>query len=234
MQGPQWKERLRWCQRAIEWIRAADPNHLINGSISWLVGHPDHDEAMSAFMPAWDVIGVEASFETVPEINRVTVPLMKGRRTAVMVGLETYFYQPDIVLRWRGYRAVLNRAAGVGLCPSGMLESRPEKVNFLRGLNAELRSLAPVITDRPPSEPVTCDTEQVETLQRPHEGKLYVLAARGTQGAGPLKVAFRPPAGKRDSIVRVLFEGRTIQPTAAGYEDQFATPRAVHAYEVGQ
>jgi len=93
-----------------------------------------------------------------------------------------------------------------------MLESRPEKVNFLRGLNAELRSLAPVITDRPPSEPVTCDTEQVETLQRPHEGKLYVLAARGTQGAGPLKVAFRPPAGKRDSIVRVLFEAAQSNP----------------------
>ena len=95
---------------------------------------------------------------------------MKARRTAVLVGLETYFYQPERVLRWHGYRAVLNGAAGVGLCPSGMLESRPEKVNFLRGLNAEFRRLGPVIADRSPAEPVACDSQAIETLQRVRRG----------------------------------------------------------------
>jgi hypothetical protein len=170
----------------------------------------------------------------VPEIRRVAVPLMKDRRTAVLVGLETYFYQSDLVLRWRGYRSVLNGAAGVGLCPSGMMESRPEKVNYLRGLNAEFRSLGPVITDREPAEPVVCESPAVETLQRMHAGKLYVLAVRGAEGEGAVKAAFRFPAGSRYAGVNVRFEGRTIRPTDSGFADEFALPRTVHVYELAK
>jgi hypothetical protein len=232
LQGPEWKDRLKWCRRAIEWIREADPNHVINGSRSWLIGDPDHNETMPAFVPQWDVIGVEASFEGVPEIRRVAFPLMKERRTAVLVGLETYFYQTDLVLRWRGYRSVLNGAAGIGLCPSGMMESRPEKVNYLRGLNAEFRRLGPVITDREPTKPVGCESPLVETLQREHEGKLYVIAVRSSEGDGAEKAAFPFPAGTSYSSVNVLFEGRKILPTSKGFGDDFSVPRTVHVYEL--
>ena len=152
LQGDGWKERLAWCKKAIAWIREADPNHLINGPNSWLVGHPGHNEAMQVFVPDWDVIGVETSFEAVPKINQLAKPLMKARKTAVLVGLETYFYQSNEVLRWRGYRAILDGAAGIGLCPSGMMQSRPDKVNYLRGLNGEFRGLAPILVADEPAE----------------------------------------------------------------------------------
>ena len=232
LQDAGWKDRLEWCKKAIGWIREADPNHLVAGPSSWLVGHPGHNEAMKAFVPDWDVVGVEASFESVPEINKFAVPLMKGRRTAVIVGLETYFYVPNEVLRWRGYRAILNGATGIGLCPSGMMQSRPDKVNYLRGLNGEFRGLAPVLAADEPQEKLAVSSPQVETMERLHAGKRYLLALRGRDEAGPLKARFRFPKGFHCSTVKVRFEARTIKPTGDGFEDEFATSRAVHVYEL--
>jgi len=232
LQGKGWRDRLEWCKRAIPWIRRADPNHLINGPISWLVGHPRHNAAMRAFVPHWDVIGVEASFETVPKVNEFASPRMKERRTAVLIGLETYFYQPNRVLRWRGYRGILNGASGIGLCPSGMMQSRPDKVNYLRGLNAEFRGLAPVITADEPKENLSVGSKLIDTMERIREGKRYVFAVRSRDDAGPLRVRFGFPRGARYSKVKVRFEGRMITPTAKGFEDKFAQPQSVHVYEL--
>jgi hypothetical protein len=232
LQGPGWKDRLEQCKRAMEWIRAADPNHIINGPDSWLVGHPGHNETMSTFAGLWDAIGVEASFEQVPEVTRRAVPAMSGRRTAVLVGLETYFYQPNNVLRWRGYRALLNGASGVGLCPSGMMQSRPDKVNYLRGLNAEFRGLAPVFAANEPATKLAVSTTEVVTMERLLDGQRTVIAVRNSGLAGPRKVRFGLPAGLSASTVRVRFEARSIRPEAGGFEDDFAQPQEVHVYQL--
>jgi len=244
LQGGGWKDRVEWCKKAIGWIREADPNHLINGPSSWLVGHPGHNEAMKAFVPAWDVIGVEASFETVPEISKVLGPLPGGdagqgrpaykeRRSAVIVGFETYFYVPNETLRWRGYRALLNGATGVGLCPSGMMQSRPDKVNYLRGLNGEFRGLAPILVAEEPKEKLTVAPAAVETLERVFEGKRYVITVKTRDEAGPLRVRFALPKGERGSAVKVRFEnGRTLPLTDGAFEDDFTAPKTVHVYEL--
>ena len=171
LQGREWVERAEWCKTAIGWIREADPNHIINGPKSWLVGHPGHDQVMKTFVGSWDVIGVESSFESPVLIDKIAVPLMTQRKTAVIVGLEAYFYQPLEVLRWRGYRAILDGAHGIGLCPSGMLESRPDNLNYLRGLNAEFRALAPAIMGEEPAQKCSADSDRVDLMERTAEGK---------------------------------------------------------------
>ena len=44
-------------------------------------------------------------------------------------------------------------AAGLGLIPSRMMEGRPECNNYLRGMNAECRALAPVFAAPSVKEP---------------------------------------------------------------------------------
>jgi len=232
LQDDAWKERLAWLKTAIGWIRAADPRHIINGPISWLVGHPGHNEAMQAFVPDWDVIGVEASFETVPDIARFAMPLMKERRTAVLVGLETYFYQSERTLRWRGYRSVLAGAAGIGLCPSGMLQSRPDKVNYLRGLNGEFRGLAPIILSAEPGDQAQIDSERILSMEKLYEGKRYILTVRDGIEGPRIHARFSVPRTFPCRSVRVLFEGRAIQPTDGAFEDCFADRHDVHVYEL--
>ena len=232
LQDRDWTQRLEWCKTAIGWIREADPNHLINGPISWLVGHPDHDNAMKSFVGYWDAIGVESSFESPVLVNEVAKPLMTRRPTAVIVGLETYFYQPLEVLRWRGYRAVLEGAHGVGLCPSGMLESRPDKVNFLRGLNAEFRALAPAFMGAEPAAKCSADTDRVELFERVAEGKRILIATRKKDDAKAVRVRFTLPSGPTGAGVQVRFEGRTLAISGGGFSDEFATPYTVHVYEL--
>jgi len=233
LQGGGWQERVERCKQAIEWIRQADPNHLINGPVSWLVGHPHHNSAMKHFVPDWDVIGVEASFEHQPKVNEFAGPLMKERRTAVLVGLETYFYQSNETLRWRGYRSLLNGATGVGLCPSGMMQSRPDKVNYLRGLNGEFRGLAPIITAPEPQVKLTVSSTAVETMERIHVGKRYVIAV-SDRGTGQETVSFSFPADDRYASARALFENRVIKLTEEGFTDDFLRPRTVHVYELAR
>ena len=156
---------------------------------------------------------------------------MKERQTAVLVGLETYFYQSNRTLRWRGYRSLLNGAAGIGLCPSGMMQSRPDKVNYLRGLNGEFRGLAPIITAPEPAVKLSVSSAAVETMERLHDGKRYIIAVSDA-GAGQGKVNFRFPADEKWATVKVLFEARAIEPRGAGFIDHFAKPRTVHVYEL--
>lgn len=232
LQDGNWRERVEWLKTAIRWIRQADPNHLVMGPESWLVGHPDHNPTMRSFVPDWDVIGVEASFAEVPRIREFAFPLMREKRTAVVVGLETYFYQPIETLRWRGYQAVVNGATGVGLCPSGMLQARPDKVNFLRGLNGEFRGLAPILAAPEPATRATTDAVGLQLLERVHEGKRTLLAARPEGATGPLTARFRLPGGVPFKSVRVRFEGRTLPVTNGTFEDRFAEPKTVHVYEL--
>lgn len=230
LQGFAWRERANWLRTAAAWIREADPDHLVSGPESWLVGHPDHNAAMAAFIPHFDVIGVEASFEDVPKLQQYAVPLMKGRRTAVLVGLETYFSQDPDVLRWRGYRSVLEGAAGVGLCPSGMLQARPDRENFLRGLNGEFRGLAEVITGEEPRDRTRSGSPLVQLLERTRGGKRYLLAVRNRDTSGPVKVRFEVPGAYR--VARVRFEGRQVPVAGSAFEDEFRAPMTVHVYEL--
>ncbi len=233
MKGLRWILRAQKLKRAISWIREADPNHLINGPRSWLVGHPGHDVAMRAFVGDWDAIGVEASFEQVPKIAACPRPVHQGRKTAVLVGLETYFSQSEETLRWRAYRSVVEGAGGIGLCPSGMLQARPDKVNFLRGLDAEFRGLASVITAEEPAARTTSDAGgAVGLMERVHEGHRYLLAVRDGTPGGPLNVRFSLPQGTRAATARVLFEGRSLPVQAGGFVDELQTPRSVHVYEL--
>jgi len=232
LQGKGWAERAAWCKTAIGWIHEADPNHIVNGAISWLVGHPGHDEAMKTFVNGWDVIGVESSFESPVLIDKFARPLMTQRKTAVIVGLEAYFYQPLEVLRWRGYRAVIEGAHGIGLCPSGMLESRPDSINYLRGLNAEFRALAPAIMGDEPGAKCSADSESVDLMERIADSKRYLIVAGRKEKAQKAAVRFTFPSGFACAKVKVLFEGRTIQPSDHGFVDEFATPYTVHVYEL--
>lgn len=233
LQGGGWQQRVEWCKKAIGWIREADPDHVINGPISWLVGHPHHNSAMKQFVSHWDVIGVEASFEYQPKVNEFALPLMKARRTAVLVGLETYFYQSNRTLRWRGYRSLLNGATGIGLCPSGMMQSRPDKENYLRGLNGEFRGLGPILTSDEPVKHTSVSSNTVEIMERVHQGKRFLFAV-GDQGAGAQPVRFTFPEGVTFHHVRVLFEARSIQPAEGGFEDDFGQAQTVHVYELLQ
>lgn len=229
LQGSTWRERANWLRTAAAWIREADPNHLINGPEAWLIGHPDHDAAMSAFIPHFDAIGVEASFEEVPKLRQYALPLMKDRHTAVLVGLETYFSQPLHVIRWRGYKSVIEGAAGVGLCPSGMLQARPERENFLRGLNGEFRGLADVITSAEPKQATKVSTPLVEVMERTVGSKRFIIAVRNRDTLGAIKVKFELPTSYKQAKVR--FEGRTV-PVSSVFEDEFSRPMAVHVYEL--
>ncbi len=232
LQDRNWKTRVAWLKTAIGWIREADPDHLISGPESWLIGHPGHNEALPEFLPDWDVVGVEASFERVPELRRVTAAAQRGKRTAVLVGLETYFYQNPEVLRWRGYRAITEGAAGVGLCPSGMLQARPDRVNFLRGLNGEFRGLTPFLLGTPPAGRITADAPGAELLEREAGGKRVLIATRAPGAAGALTVRFTAPSGVRFQQARVRFEGRSLPITGGAFQDSFPGPYTVRVYEL--
>ena len=136
------------------------------------------------------------------------------------------------VLRWRGYRAVLDGAAGIGLCPSGMLESRPDMVNYLRGLNGEFRALAPAIMADEPQAKCSVDSARIDLMERVQDGNRYLIAVRNQDDAAAIDARFSWPAGFRPRSVKVLFEGRTIQPEDQGFADKFAAPYAVHVYRI--
>jgi hypothetical protein len=134
------------------------------------------------------------------------------------------------VLRWRGYKAVIEGAAGVGLCPSGMLQARPERENFLRGLNGEFRGLADIITAAEPKQPTKLSTPLVEVMERTLGSKRFLIAVRNRDTLGALKVKFELPSAYKQ--VKVRFEGRTVPVSGSAFEDEFSRPMAVHVYEL--
>ncbi len=224
LQGAGWPLRLKALAGLASGIRAKDGRHVINGPENWLIGHPGHNQALSAFTPIFDVVGVEASFEEVPEANRhrgSTHPC------AVLAGLEAYYYQPVESLRWRGYRALYEGCAGVGLCPSEMLKASPAHINYLRGLNGEFRGLEEVLLG--PSAASVKTEGQVQCFERKVGGRRYLFAMSAPDAQKfPLQVTFRGVNGK----VKVRGEGRTLEARGA-FQDVFAGPYSVHVYEWG-
>ncbi|MBT9588845.1 hypothetical protein IV102_36255 [bacterium] len=223
LQGAGWPLRLQAVKKAMGWLREADPQHLINGPESWLVGHPGHQQAMKIFMPLYDVIGVETSFDEVPQPR----PFREsGHACAVLAGLEAYYYQPVEGLRWRGYRSIYEGCAGVGLCPSEMLKARPAHVNYLRGLNGEFRGLEAVFTAPEPAARVSAQGS-VQLFERVLEGRHYLFALSAPEARGfPLKVTFQGVTGP----IKVRGEGRSLK-AEGSFSDTFAGPRTVHVYE---
>ena len=124
LQGWGWRTRLDAVKPVIAWLHKTDPQHVVNGPESWLVGHPGRDGALRAFVPYFDVVGAECSYEEVPLVNQYARPYYgQGHNCAVLAGLEAYFYPPVESLRWRGYRSIIEGCSGVGLCPSEMLRA---------------------------------------------------------------------------------------------------------------
>lgn len=222
LQSKLWQLDLSRYAKAIETIHRLDPDHLVNGSLSWLVGAPHHQADMPKFQAYWDAIGVEASFEEYPAVTQLA-----GHPCAVLAGLEAYYYQSLEMLRWRGYESVIHGCAGVGLCPSGMLQARPDMVSFLRGLDGEFRGLGPVLAGG--TGPSLVAPPGFDCLAREGQGHLYLLVARDGAGSGPARGNFRLPAG---SSATVLFEARRVKLSEGVLQDDFATPHTVHVYRL--
>ena len=223
LQGVSWLLRLGSLKKLANWARRADPDHVVNGPETWLIGHPGHAQAMRTLMPLYDVIGVETSFDEVPE------PVQSGdHRCAVLAGLEAYYYQPVESLRWRGYRAIQAGCAGVGLCPSEMLKARPAHVNYLRGLNGEFRGLAEVFTA---PEPGALCKVQGEALSFQRQlGKRRYLFVMSCPAMGTFPVPVRVE-GVGATQVKVRGEGRTLSVSGGVFKDTLDGPHTVHVYE---
>ncbi len=223
LQGAGWPLRLKAVAGLASKIRAQDSQHLINGPESWLIGHPGHNQALGAFTSIFDVVGVETSFEEVPEADRYRG---SSRPCAVLAGLEAYYYQPVESLRWRGYRALYEGCSGVGLCPSEMLKASPAHINALRGLNGEFRGLEAVLLGTP--EKSVQAEGQVQVFQRQFQGRhyLFAMSAPGAKSF-PMTASFRGLNGR----VKVRGEGRTLESSGGRLQDVFQDRYTVHVYE---
>jgi len=162
-------------------FRADHPGKLVVGGYD-LVSHPGSRRADVAryFLPAYDIVGVEASFASyVPNLRVDYFPAMGGRNCAILVGFEHYYFLPFEELRYRSYLSVMRGAAGLGLIPSRMMMPRPEQNNYLRGMNAECRSLAAVFAAPPPRSLTTASVPSLFTWEKEQDGKRYLFVVRG-------------------------------------------------------
>jgi hypothetical protein len=166
---------------ATDKLRADNPGKLVVGGYD-LISHPGSRRADVAarIFPAYDIIGMEASFASyVPNLRVDYFPAMKGRKCAILLGFEHYYFVPFEELRYRAYLSVMRGAAGLGLIPSRMMMPRPETNNYLRGMNAECRALAPVFAAPPPKTLTTADAAGLFTWEKEFNGKRYLFAVRG-------------------------------------------------------
>ncbi|MDA0839247.1 MAG: hypothetical protein O2857_15875 [Planctomycetota bacterium] len=162
-------------------FRADNPGRLVVGGYD-LVSHPGSRRADVAkyFLPAYDVLGVEASFASyVPNLKVDYFPAMQGSKCAILVGFEHYYFVPFEELRYRSYLSVMRGAAGLGLIPSRMMTPRPEQNNYLRGINAECRSLASVFAAPSPNSLTLASHPNLFTWERGLDGKRFLFVVRG-------------------------------------------------------
>ena len=173
--------KLEAITAAFDKMRADNPGRLVAGGYD-LISHPASRRADLAqyFFPAYDVAGAEVSFASyVPNLRADYFPAMKGKNCAIFVGYENYYFVSYDVLRYRSYLTVMRGAAGLGLIPSRMMEGRPECNNYLRGLNAECRALAPVFAAPPAKNPTRASLPNLFTWEKELAGKRYLFAVRG-------------------------------------------------------
>ena len=167
--------------KGIAKLRAANPGKLIVGGYD-LISHPGSRRADVAryLLPAYDIVCMEGSFSSyVPNVKVDYFPAMQGKNCAIFVGFEHYYFVPYEELRYRSYLSVMRGAAGLGLIPSRMMMGQPEQNNYLRGLNAECRSLAPIFAAPPAKTPTAVSQPCLFTWEKQRDGKRYLFVVRG-------------------------------------------------------
>ncbi|MCY3023548.1 MAG: hypothetical protein NTW87_31595, partial [Planctomycetota bacterium] len=187
---------------AIEKFKADHPGKLVVSGYD-MVSHPGSRRADVAayYFPAYDIAGMEASFAGyVPNLKVDYYPAMQGKRCAMLVGFEHYYFVPFEVLRYRSYLTVMRGAAGLGLIPSRMMTGLPECNNYLRGMNAECRALAPVFCARECKAPTQASIPALFTWEKELDGKRYLFVVRGEpflrQGLWQWSAERKTPSGQ--------------------------------------
>ncbi len=166
---------------AVDKLRADYPGKLVVSGYD-MISHPGSRRADVAkyFFPAYDIGGMECSFGAyVPNLQVDYFPAMRGKNCAITVGYEHYYFLGFDDLRYRAYLTVMRGAAGLGLIPSRMMEGRPECNNYLRGMNAECRALAPVFAAPAVKKPTQTDAPGLFTWEKELNGKRYLFVVRG-------------------------------------------------------
>jgi hypothetical protein len=188
--------------KAIEAFKADNPGKLVVSGYD-MVSHPGSRRADVAayYFPAYDIGGMEASFASyAPNLRVDYYPAMTGKHCAIMVGFEHYYFVPFEELRYRSYLTVMRGAGGLGLIPSRMMMGLPECNNYLRGLNAECRSLAPVFCAPEAKAPTQASQTGLFTWEKELDGKRYLFVVRGEpflrQGLLEWSAERKAPSGK--------------------------------------
>jgi hypothetical protein len=200
-------------------------------SAEWLFGHEGLTPESAVPFKFLDVMDVEPGQEWTPDCHAVREAT--GRPTAVIAGLECYYFQPLELIRWRCYEALRQGASGLGICPSGMLRVSPEKVSFLRGLYGELVALEPAIAGSSPTEKTRCQHPGIVVWEKLDGEVRYTFAMRGKRQPNETygKVEFTlPGSAEKSDKLDVLFEGRSVKLSDGKFSDDFDTPYTVHVY----
>ena len=166
---------------AVDKLRADHPGKLVVSGYD-MISHPGSRRADVAkyYFPAYDIGCMECSFAAyVPNLKVDYFPAMQGKKCAILVGYEHYYFLSYDDLRYRAYLSVMRGAAGLGLIPSRMMEGRPECNNYLRGMNAECRASAPVFAAPPVKEPTQTNLPGLFTWEKELDGKRYLFVVRG-------------------------------------------------------
>lgn len=174
------------------------------------------------------MLDVEPGQTWIPDSHAVRKAV--GRPVAVIAGLECYYYQPIDVVRWRTYEALRQGANGIGICPSGMLQYRPETISFLRGLYAEVQALQGMLAGKAPSMAAESSTTAI-TFWEKQDGKIrYLVAMTGSKAPAPnnREATFTLPI--KTAKVDVLFEGRSVPVVNKQFTEAFADPYMVRVY----
>jgi len=137
-------------------------------------------------------------------------------------------------LRAMVWLAIVNGATGIGYFPHRWDPYRQADISEelqieMQRTNRQLTELAPAILGSGVAQPIEHEQLEggpVQTLTKAHAGARYVFAVNTTRE--PARVRFPAQGG---STVEVYEEGRSVRPTARGFEDAFA-PLGVHVYIV--
>ncbi len=225
----QWKE-MAACQRKVaDWVREVDANHVIL-SAEWLFGHGALTPETAKHFDFLDALDVEPGLTWTPDSHAVR--RAAGRPIAVIAGLECYYFQPVGVLRWRTYEALRQGTNGIGICPSGMLQPRPETISFLRGLYAEVAALQGMLAGTVPSATTKASSAGINLWEKQDGKARYLVAMRGDSPLAEKdrQVTFTLPVNA--AKVEVLFEGRRLPVHERQFTDRLDETFTVRVYRL--